>query len=85
MILEKSKNLPFVCFPVQRVTRHFEGNKIFTLNGLTAIVSFNANQETAMAMVAMARVNIVQNRQAYIRKNIAKGTTDPRVEFIFPK
>ena len=67
MILEKSKNLPFVCFPVQRVTRHFEGNKIFTLNGLTAMVSLSANQETAMAMVAMARVNIVQNRQAYIR------------------
>ena len=59
-----------ICFPVQGVTRQFEGNKIFTLNGLTAMVSFNANQEIAMVMVAVARVNIVQNRQAYIRKRI---------------
>ena len=27
----------------------------------------------------------VYGARAYIQKNIAKGTTDPRVEFILPK
>ena len=38
--------------------------KIFTLKGLTAMVSFKVNQATMMTTVAKARVNIVQKRQA---------------------
>ena len=42
----------------------------FTLKGLTDMVSFKVNQATTMTTAAIARLNIVQKRQAWNRIGI---------------